>query len=161
MTVIEKQHVKIWWAWLILIAIWMFFFFLIIQQVVLSEAEKDPEADIWILIGLLIVPTALIIFFLKLNLSIHSNEEGVTIHLSPFMASVHIPWKEVQSIEYVNLKYSGYGYRLSSKLGTIYRLEGDEGVQISTKSGGKICFSTRSNAVELAKNLTRIKNAKA
>lgn len=137
----EKQHAKTWWVWALLSGLWILFLILLIQNLMLPESEKDPDMDLWVSLGFLSIPTLLIIFFLRLKLIINANDQGILIHLTPLMAATLIPWQEIQSIEPVRLKNVGYGYRISLKLGAIYRLEGDEGVQITCRNGAKISFS--------------------
>ena len=141
---VEVQAFRQWWLWLIVIAAALPTAGVLFYQLYTGAFVGDKPASNTILIILtLLIPVPLFFgfYFAKLTTIIDSTgiEYGWNLPTSDLN---FIPWGDIDSIEMIEYKFVGYGYRISSDYGIVYNTKGKQGKHITKKDGRKILIGT-------------------
>ena len=153
----EKQHQKIWWIWLLLLAINVY---LIVGAVLQLQAEKSigvHPSDSFALIIVCIAMLLISILVLTSSLTLCIDEKGIYVKYFPFHLKFRFfDWNNIHAayIRRYNpiLEFGGWGYRDSKfhlmqairRKGIAYTVSGNIGLQLELKNGKKILIGTRS-----------------
>jgi hypothetical protein len=153
----EKQHQKMWWVWLLLLAINAY---LIVGVALQLQAEKsigvhssNGGASIFACIIVLIIS----ILVLTSSLTLYIDEKGVYVRYFPFHLKFRFfDWNNIDAayIRRYNpiLEFGGWGFRVTKfhllrareRKGIAYTVSGNMGLQLEMKNGKKILIGTRS-----------------
>jgi hypothetical protein len=103
----------------------------------------------WLLIGI-----GLPLLFVYMKLIVEVRHDGVHIRYVPFVSRL-IPYEEIQGHEARSYKpireYGGWGIRWWGGKRTAYNVSGDQGVELTLRSGDRIMIgSQRANALDEA-----------
>ena len=98
---------------------------------------------------LYLIPAVLCLLKVKMTTKIdrHKISYGWNI---PTAELNEVKLEDIESCGVIAYKFEGYGYRISSRYGTIYNVFGNMGLQIKRKSGRKLLIGTN-NPEELEK----------
>ncbi|MDH7592948.1 MAG: DUF6141 family protein [Methanomicrobiales archaeon] len=150
----EEQRFRQFWILIILSFIAAIAWYAFIQQILMGEPFGDhPVTDIVVLIVLAIFGMLIPLLFLLLRLEIQVTRNSLRFRMYPF----HLTWRifpfgsiaDVEAVRYRPLlDYGGWGIRIGRK-GWAYNVSGDEGVQITLKSGRSFLLGS-GRAEELA-----------
>jgi hypothetical protein len=114
-----------------------------------SISRTDGSDKIGTFISLAILPLVALLF-LNLKLKTRIDEKGIHFQFYPIHFSYRtIAWDEISTC-YVRqynaiLEYGGWGFRISfrKKIGSVYNVQGNIGLQIDLKNGKKILIGTQ------------------
>lgn len=155
---IEKQKMKQWWVWLLLIALVVFFGYGIVQQLYWNEPFGTSPASDVVLVLLELLMIGFIVFFRLLTLETMIHREGIQFRMFPLQLTYQcIRWDEI-SLAYIRKyapmkEFGGWGIKSSlSSYGTSYTMSGNKGLQLELKNKTLILIGTQS-AQELEKVL--------
>jgi hypothetical protein len=153
----ESQRLTSWLIWTITLGILFFFVSILLYQMLTGNKFGDKPAPNELLIVVILViciPSVLLIRYTKLTLRIDKD----TIYYGwniPTKELHKIKFADITSCDIITYGFVGYGYKLTTKYGTVYNTSGDKGLQIITKSGEKILIGTH-KTTELADTLVKL-----
>jgi hypothetical protein len=131
---------------------------ILIYQLSTGELVGDrpmSNLSLGILCFFYVIPITLIIPFVKLVTVIDHEKISYGWNI-PTSELNELSIAEIQEWSIIRYRFVGYGYRLSRLYGTVYNVNGDQGLQIVTTSGSKILIGTH-HAEQLKAVLERIK----
>jgi hypothetical protein len=138
----ERQKFTQWWFWLILIGLGSIAVYGFFTQIILGvQFGNKPMSDIGMAFFVLGV-FGFIYFNWCVTLISEINSDGIKMRFIPFVKR-NIQWNEIQSVKIVNYGFVGYGIRLGSKYGTVYNINGNNGLAIELKNGKKFVIGTQ------------------
>jgi len=144
----EKQKLRQFWIWLIIIIIAVISWYAFVEQIVLKgEFGTNPAPDIvqiifWVVFGIIF---PLFLPFTKLTTEVRDN--GIYIQLFPFhLTPRRIDLATLRSYEVRTYKpireYGGWGIR-KGRQGTAYNMSGNQGVQLEMYNGKRILIGSQ------------------
>lgn len=158
---LEKQKIRQWWLWAILLIINVIMLWGVFQQIINGEQLGDKPMSNW---GLLLTTTpllliTLLIFTIRLDTLI--KKDGVYVRFFPFHWSFKkFSWDKIASA-YVRqysslLEYGGWGMRIGLfGKGKAWNISGDKGLQLEFTDKKKLLIGT-AQPEELAATLEKI-----
>jgi hypothetical protein len=146
----EYQAFNQWWLWSIIItAAIPTFGFLLYQVITGEQIGTKPASNTVLFILTLLLPMPMFFGFYFAELSTIIDSTGIEYGWNlPTSDLNFIPWSEIKSIDLIEYKFVGYGYKISRDYGTVYNTKGNKGIQIIKNNGSKILIGT-SNADDL------------
>lgn len=139
----EKQVMRQWWLWSLLISIALLPAYGIYYQIYLGKKFGDnPLPDFGLVLFLLFTLVVLYLFW-NLQLLTTITDEHITVKYVPF-SHVQVDWQDVAEAEVIDYGFvGGWGVRLGTKYGTVYNVSGSIGLALKLKSGRKLCVGTQ------------------
>jgi hypothetical protein len=138
----ERQKFTQWWFWSILIGLGSIAVYGFFTQIILGiQFGNKPMSDVGMAFFVLGV-FGFIYFNWCVTLISEINSDGIKMRFIPFVKR-NIQWNEIQSVKIVNYGFVGYGIRLGSKYGTVYNINGNNGLAIELKNGKKFVIGTQ------------------
>ena len=138
----EKQQLRQWWLWSLLLALGAGWGVLMWQQLGRGHAVGTRPlsmAGLWLAGGLLLALSAL---FYTLTLTTRVRPDGLWVRYAP-LVDVHVRWEELARAEAVRYGFVGYSIRFSAAYGTVYNTHGNQGLLLNKKSGEKLLIGTQ------------------
>ena len=118
-----------------------------VQQIVFGVAfGNDPMPDALLIIMWLAFGIGFPLFFYRGGLVTHVREDGLSVKLGPF-GGTHIAFDEIVRAEVRQYKplreYGGWGIRYGFGRGWAYNASGNEGVQLTLRSGKRVLIGSQ------------------
>ena len=140
----EIQIFRHWLLWTIILVIFTPLLGILFYQFFTGNPVGNNPASNGVLLAIILiyyVPMITLMLYAKLTVRI-GNEAIYYGWNIPNNELNKIDWKEVDSIDIITYRFTGYGYRLTKKYGIVYNTKGNKGLQIVKKSGEKILLGT-------------------
>lgn len=147
----ELQRFKIWWAWLVVIALNVLFIYAFIQQVILGKTFGSKPASDFILILAGLLPLVFLFFLMSIKLKTKINDIGIYYRFYPFQfKETVIEWHELRDAyirEYNSFyEYGGWGIRTGTpKTGKAINTSAssNKGLQLQFTNGKLLLIGTK------------------
>lgn len=157
----ERQLMRQWWIYVLLIGLCLLFIFGCVQQLIFGISFGDnPMGDVGLLVTsiLFILFSMLMLFGVKLHTYV--NDEGIFIKYIPFQFRYKsYEWNAIDTWyirKYSPIReYGGWGVRVGMNATTAYTVSGNRGLQLVLKNGKKVLIGTR-RSDELEKALMEL-----
>jgi hypothetical protein len=130
----EKQKIRAWWLWLMLLAAWLLFVVGAYRQLVQGIPFGDQPLPNEGLIFFCLFMTAINLFIYSMSLETKADRRQLYVHFFPFVRR-QIPWHNIAEAEAIRLYFSGIGLRLTLRHGWAYIMGGSGGVAVTLKTG--------------------------
>jgi len=139
----EKQRFRLWWFWLLLLAIDLIPLYALYTQFYLGEPMGNkPMTDTQLVVfssGMLLLN--LLFFVMKLATKV--DEKGISWSLYP-LAKKSLTWDQIQTAEVKKIGFvGGFGIRLFTQYGTVYNVSGSKALCLTTQDGKKLAIGTQ------------------
>ncbi len=147
----ELQRFKIWWAWLVVIALNVLFIYAFIQQVILGKPFGSKPASDFILILVGLLPLVFLFFLMSIKLRTKITDTGIYYRYYPFQfKETVIEWHELRDAyirEYNSFyEYGGWGIRTGTpKTGKAINTSAssNKGLQLQFTNGKLLLIGTK------------------
>jgi hypothetical protein len=148
MQFLEKQRFKLWWLWIILVAVIGTFIWGIVQQTVFHVAFGSKPVSSLVLACLTIIPIGIAVLIFSIVMKTRINSAGVYCSFRPFeMKGKMMEWGDIEKVyvrEYSALReFAGWGLKYGGTIyGWAYTVGGRYGLQLKLKDGSKLLLGT-------------------
>ncbi len=138
----EEQGFTQWWLWSILIGLEVLFLYAVFKQVFMHEPfGENPMPDMVLIFFTLFILLLILVFF-NIRLKTEIDHHEIRIAFAP-LGRKTIALEDIKDLEIRSIRALGFGLRMGSEFGTIYRVKGRKGLGIKLKNGGKIFVGTQ------------------
>lgn len=132
--------------------------FLLVYQLITGEMVGDQpitNLSLFVLLMCYGVPVVFISYYVRLT-TIISDEKILYGWNIPTKELNAINYSEIETCAVIEYKFVGWGYRLTRLYGTVYNVDGNKGLQVTTKLGGKVLIGTH-QAEQLQRSIDQLK----
>lgn len=133
----ETQSFRQWWLWLLLLTLLVFFIYAVIQQIFLGQSVGDNPMSNWGLGLSTFLVFAFIITMAYMQLKTSITKEHIMLSFGPF-GNHKYKWADIRKVSVIQYGFVGYGFRKSTKYGTVFNIGGTKGLQIEFKNNSKV-----------------------
>jgi hypothetical protein len=156
---IEEQKLRhnVLWSVLLYLPVITMIFLLVYQLVTEKPLGDQPMTNLSLFILLLCygAPVVFISYYVRLT-TIISDEKILYGWNIPTKELNEINYSEIKTCTVIEYKFVGWGYRLTRLYGTVYNVDGNKGLQVTTKLGAKVLIGTH-HAEELQRIIEGLK----
>ncbi len=138
----EEQGFTQWWLWSILIGLEVLFLYAVYKQILLNEPFGENPMPDMVLIFFTLFILLLILAFFNIRLKTEIDHHEIRIGFGPLGRKI-IALEEIKNLEIRSIRAIGFGLRIGSEFGSIYRVKGGKGLGIELKNGSKIFVGTQ------------------
>lgn len=143
----EEQKFRPVWMIVILILIEVILVGDLTISILNGKAFGPVELIFNLLMTLFPAVILLVIYAFNVRLVSTISEEGVSFAWLPFPKKAKtISWQEIKSIQFTTYSFVGYGWRFSSKYGTVNNVSGNKGIALELNNGSKFLIGTQKSA---------------
>ncbi len=158
----EEQRLRLWWAWLAIVAIagvaWYFF---LVQVIFGTPVGTNPAPDAVVVVVWLVFGIGLPLFGYAIKLVTTVRMDGVVVRFFP-LATRRISLREVAAYQVRRYRaiaeYGGWGIRFGRHKKRAWTTGGDAGVELELTGGTRLLIGSQ-RAEELAGTLGTAKDS--
>ncbi|MBT8220824.1 MAG: hypothetical protein KJP00_13425 [Bacteroidia bacterium] len=139
----EEQKFTQWWLWVLLAIVAVSLSSITLYQLYEGNPFSDNPVVFTILGSGSLIALILLITFSSLKMTTEADSEGIRVRFAPFV-NRKFYWKEMKSAEVIDYGFvGGWGVRLFTRYGTVYNVQGSDGLYMQLKNGKKYVIGTQ------------------